>query len=235
MSAAARQLAGRHALVTGAGSGIGARHRACAGRGRRMRVAGRAARARRSKQVAKHASARRRPRSLDGFDVTDPAAIARRACRSATASSARSTSWSTMPARRRARRSRRPTLELWQRVLAVNLTGVFLVTQRRCLPRPQGAWRRCARSSTSPRTAGLTGYAYVSAYCAAKHGVDRPDAGAGARTGEDRRHRQRRLPRLHRHAAACAGALETIRRKTGRSASEARASLAPVPIRKAGW
>lgn len=57
---------------------------------------------------------------------------------------------------------------MWNRAIAVNLTGVFLVTQA-ALPsiKRVGAGRIVNIAST----AGLVGYPYVSAYCASKHGV----------------------------------------------------------------
>jgi NAD(P)-dependent dehydrogenase (short-subunit alcohol dehydrogenase family) len=57
---------------------------------------------------------------------------------------------------------------LWDRMLGVNLTGTYLCS-REVLPamskQPFG------RIVNIASTAGLVGYAYVSAYCAAKHGV----------------------------------------------------------------
>lgn len=59
-------------------------------------------------------------------------------------------------------------LALWQQMLDVNLTGTFLCTQA-ALPDMLGAqWGRIVNVAS---TAGLTGYAYVAAYVAAKHGV----------------------------------------------------------------
>ena len=58
----------------------------------------------------------------------------------------------------------------WQRMLAVNLTGAFL-TVKAALPdllRPQA---RLPRIIFIASTAGIKGYAYAAAYCAAKHGV----------------------------------------------------------------
>jgi NAD(P)-dependent dehydrogenase (short-subunit alcohol dehydrogenase family) len=58
---------------------------------------------------------------------------------------------------------------MWNEVLAVNLTGTFLLTQA-VLPDLK-AHGHGARIINIASTAGLTGYAYVSAYVAAKHGV----------------------------------------------------------------
>jgi NAD(P)-dependent dehydrogenase (short-subunit alcohol dehydrogenase family) len=58
--------------------------------------------------------------------------------------------------------------QLWQQMLAVNLTGTFLCTQAALPDMLAGGWGRVVNVAS---TAGLIGYAYVSAYCAAKHGV----------------------------------------------------------------
>ena len=57
---------------------------------------------------------------------------------------------------------------LWQQMLAVNLTGTFLCTQAALPDMLRTGWGRIVNVAS---TAGLTGYAYVAAYCAAKHGV----------------------------------------------------------------
>lgn len=57
---------------------------------------------------------------------------------------------------------------LWQQMLAVNLTGTFLCT-RAALPDLLAA--RAGRIVNVASTAGQRGYAYCSAYAAAKHGV----------------------------------------------------------------
>ena len=59
-------------------------------------------------------------------------------------------------------------LALWQQMLAVNLTGTLLCTQAALPDMLAGGWGRVVNVAS---TAGQTGYAYVAAYCAAKHGV----------------------------------------------------------------
>ena len=59
-------------------------------------------------------------------------------------------------------------LALWQRMLDVNLTGTFLCTQAALPGMLEQGWGRIVNVAS---TAGLIGYGYVSAYCAAKHGV----------------------------------------------------------------
>lgn len=57
---------------------------------------------------------------------------------------------------------------LWHQMLAVNLTGTFHCTQEALPDMLAAKWGRVVNVVS---TAGLTGYGYVSAYCAAKHGV----------------------------------------------------------------
>jgi 3-hydroxybutyrate dehydrogenase len=58
--------------------------------------------------------------------------------------------------------------QLWHDMLAVNLTGTFHCTQAALPAMLAAGWGRIVNVAS---TAGLVGYAYVSAYCAAKHGV----------------------------------------------------------------
>lgn len=62
----------------------------------------------------------------------------------------------------------RTSIDVWQQMMAVNLTGVFL-TLREGVRQLEG--RGWGRLITVASTAGLRGYAYVSAYTAAKHGA----------------------------------------------------------------
>ncbi len=158
-------LKGHHALVTGAGSGIGAAiARTLAAAGARVTLAGR--RLEPLETLAAEIGAGVHVR--DGFDVTRPAAIAvgLEAARAAfgpvsilvnNAGEAPSAPFE------------KTTGEMWAQVIGVDLTGVFNVTQA-VLPdlKARGEGARIVNVAS---TAGLTGYAYVSAYCAAKHGV----------------------------------------------------------------
>ncbi len=110
---------------------------------------------------------------------------------------------------------------LWQRMLAVNLTGTYLCTRAAL---PEMVARGAGRIVNVASTAGLVGYAYVAAYCAAKHGVvglTRALALECAKSGVTVN-------------AVCPGYTETdlvreavagIVQKTGRSEAEARAAL----------
>ena len=60
------------------------------------------------------------------------------------------------------------SLELWQRMLSVNLTGTFLCAKEALPDMLQSHYGRIVNIAS---TAGQRGYAYVSAYAAAKHGV----------------------------------------------------------------
>lgn len=58
-------------------------------------------------------------------------------------------------------------MDAWQRMIGVNLTGVFLTFREGLRQMPQQGGRLIAVAST----AGLKGYAYAAPYSAAKHGV----------------------------------------------------------------
>lgn len=61
----------------------------------------------------------------------------------------------------------RTSLESWQQMLSVNLTGVFLTWREAQKSMPKDWGRLIVVAST----AGLKGYAYTAAYTAAKHGA----------------------------------------------------------------
>lgn len=161
----AQTLEGRHALVTGAGSGIGAAIAVTLAKaGANVTLAGR-----RRQPLEDVASAiGTNSLVLDDFDVTRPDAIAK-GMETAhekfgpisilvnNAGEAPSASFE------------KTSLDMWSHVLSVDLTGVFNVTQA-VLADLKGHGEG-ARIINIASTAGLKGYAYVSAYCAAKHGV----------------------------------------------------------------
>jgi NAD(P)-dependent dehydrogenase (short-subunit alcohol dehydrogenase family) len=57
---------------------------------------------------------------------------------------------------------------LWERLLAINLSGTYFCMQAGLTDMLQGGFGRIVNIAS---TAGLTGYPYVAAYCAAKHGI----------------------------------------------------------------
>lgn len=161
----AGELKGHHALVTGAGSGIGAAiARALSGAGARVTLAGR----RREPLEALAAEIGGESFVLSGFDVTDNAAIM-----SGLEQSREKFGPVTILVNNAGEAPSAPfdktSEEMWAHVLNVDLSGVFRVTQA-VLPDLK-AHGTGARIINIASTAGLTGYAYVSAYCAAKHGV----------------------------------------------------------------
>lgn len=210
-------LQGRHALVTGAARGIGAAiARALAADGATLTLLGR------KREALAALAAELGPRH--GFVQADigtesqvrAAFDAARAARGPiailvnNAGQAESAPFA------------RTSLELWQRMLAVNLTGSFLCTQA-ALPDLLAAGQ--GRIVNIASTAAQRGYAYVSAYVAAKHGVlglTRALALELARKGITVN-------------AVCPGYTETdilresianVVAKTGRSADQARAEFA---------
>lgn len=111
---------------------------------------------------------------------------------------------------------------LWQQMLAVNLTGAMSCTQQALPGMLAAGWGRVVNVAS---TAAQRGYAYVSAYCAAKHGV----------LGLTRALALEVASKGITVNAVCPGYTETdllqdsvdnIVAKTGRSADEARAQLA---------
>lgn len=153
---------GKHALVTGGGSGIGAAVAlALAGAGCAVTICGR------RPEVLEAVRGRHAGITAVPADVTDERSVdalfaaAREAAGPvdivvANAGAAESAPFS------------RTGLEIWQRMITVNLTGVFLTLRRAMEDLADRPWGRLVAVAS---TAGLKGYPYVTAYCAAKHGV----------------------------------------------------------------
>ncbi|MBZ9881536.1 SDR family oxidoreductase [Mesorhizobium sp. CA10] len=213
---AVREIAGKHALVTGGGSGVGkAIAQALAAEGVAVTICGR-----REATLAEVTKENDRIFAVTA-DVTNEAAMAdvyqkAEAARGpfdivvANAGMAGSVA------------AHKTALADWQRTLDVNLTGAFLTVK----PALAGMLsRKTGRIIFIASTAGLKGYAYVAPYVAAKHGVVglmRALAAETAKSGVTVN-------------AVCPGFVETemleesvqrIVEKTGRSTDEARASLA---------
>ncbi len=208
-------LSGKVAVITGAGRGIGAAiARALAEAGAGLALVGRDE-ARLQSQASLAGDA-----LTVSADVTDPAAVAAAFARIRArfpridvlvnnAGAAQSAPFS------------RTDLELWNRMIGVNLTGTFLCTREVF---PAMLKQDYARVVNIASAAGLKGYAYVSAYVAAKHGV----------VGLTRALALEAAKSKVTVNAVCPGFTETdmvrdsvanIMAKTGRTEAEARAAL----------
>lgn len=159
-------VAGRGAVITGGGRGIGAATaRALAGLGARVVVA-----ARHESEVESVAAELRQAGGqawATRCDVTDPAsidALARTAVERLGAVDILVNNAGTASAAP----LQRTTLEEWQRLLTVNATGTFLCTRALLPAMLERGWGRVVNVAS---IAGLEGAKYISAYCAAKHAV----------------------------------------------------------------
>lgn len=211
-------IVGRHALVTGGGSGVGrAIALALAEAGVEVTICGR-------REDALQAVAAENKR-IHGIiaDVTDEHAVS---ALYEKAEAARGPFDIMVPnaGGTDSAPAHRVTLAEWRKTLDINLTGAFVTVK----PALSGMIsRKTGRIVFIASTAGLKGYAYVAPYVAAKHGVVglmRALAAETAKSGVTVN-------------AVCPGYVETdmldrsvgkIVEKTGRSAEETRAALAAI-------
>jgi NAD(P)-dependent dehydrogenase (short-subunit alcohol dehydrogenase family) len=209
-------LAGRHALITGGGRGIGAAIAAeLAAAGALITIVGRT-------RAALEETVARLPggAALAVADVTDAAQVAHAfgTARQAHGEVSLLVNNAGRPASRPLQKS---DDAFWREVLEANLTAAYHCTRAAIGPMLAANWGRIVNISS---TAGLRGYAYCTAYCAAKHGLiglTRALALEVAKTGITVN-------------AVCPGytdtgvvrdAIRNISEKTARSEAEARESL----------
>jgi NAD(P)-dependent dehydrogenase (short-subunit alcohol dehydrogenase family) len=155
-------LPGKHALVTGGGSGIGAAIAlALAEAGAHVTICGR------RQQQLEATAARHDNIHAQSADVTAAQSVARLYQQAQAARGpfdivvANAGGTQSAPAEK-------ITSELWTDTLNVNLTGAFLSVQPAIAGMRERGWGRMVFIAS---TAGLKAYAYVAAYVAAKHGV----------------------------------------------------------------
>jgi len=155
-------LLGKHALVTGGGTGLGAASAAALARaGARVTICGR-----RQEPLAKTAAAHDGIHAI-AADVTDEASMARLYDRAKIARGdfdivvANAGTAKSAPAEK-------ITPALWADTVNLNLTAAFFSVQPALAAMRERGWGRIVFIAS---TAGLKGYAYVAPYVAAKHGV----------------------------------------------------------------
>jgi NAD(P)-dependent dehydrogenase (short-subunit alcohol dehydrogenase family) len=218
----ARALAGRHAVVTGGGKGIGAAiASALAIEGANVTLMGRTA-----ATVDEHAGRLRDAHGVRAhgvaIDVTDPPAV-----REAFAAAAGQFGPVEILVNNAGQAVAGPVQEIaldaWEQILRVNLTGPMLCIQQ-VLPAMIAA--RSGRIVNIASTAGLKGYARVATYCASKHGLVGLTRAVAAETARDGVTVNAVCPGYVADTDIVRAAVENVSRTTGRSPEDALAVLA---------
>jgi 3-hydroxybutyrate dehydrogenase len=215
-----RPLAGRHAVVTGGSRGIGAaiaQELARLGADVSLIARNQAALSETARSIR---AAGTRVRDI-AADITDEADAARALADAAAGLGAPSILVNNAGGAESAPFAKTDPA-LWRRMIELNLTGAYLCTRAVAPAMIAAGWGRIVNVAS---TAGLKGYAYVSAYVAAKHGLvglTRALAVEFARTGVT----VNAVCPGYTDTPMLDGAIEKIVAKTKRSADDARASLA---------
>jgi ketoreductase len=161
-------LHGQHAVVTGGGRGIGAAIAgALAACGARVTLMARTAAAVEETAHALRTTTNAIARGI-ACDVSNPADVRRAFEQAVGASGTVQILVNNAGQAREAEAFETISLDTWNRLIAVNLTGTMLCTQQ-VLPAMRAAGS--GRIVNIASTAGLRGYAGLAPYCASKHGV----------------------------------------------------------------
>ncbi len=161
MNQSSQALAGKHAVVTGGAKGIGAAvTRALVAHGAKVTMLGRSAAAEGALAGGPHLH-------YAQADVCEPATVGK-AFDSARANFGPIHILVNNAGQGRSAPFLKTDVELWRSMMQVNLDSVFHSIHQVLPAMLDSKWGRIVNIAS---TAGLTGYSYVSAYCAAKHGV----------------------------------------------------------------